>query len=351
MNKQKFRVGVVGAGGFTGLELLRILSSHSHVEIVYATSNEYQNQKVLELFPQLANPSLKDLLFTKHPQSPHDVPDIDFAFTATPDLASLQLAAMLIAKNIRVIDIAGIFRLKDKDIIQHFYGIAHDQPELLSQAVYGLPEVYREQIQSAALVANPGCYPTSVLLPLFAIREFLTFFDSSIIVDSKSGTSGAGGRKEKESLTFSSVNENFRAYKVEKHQHQPEIQSYLNQFSNHPFSVRFTPHLLPIERGILSTIYLRVKKENKDNFDCKKMVSACQQFAEQEQFIRFYESPNDIDIKKIVRTNFLDFSFVYDETNHIVVMISTIDNLMKGAASQAIQNFNIMIQKNEQEAL
>lgn len=351
MIKKKIKVGIIGAGGFTGLELLRILSLHSHAEIVYATSNEYQNQKVVDLFPQLDCPALANLIFTTHPQSWQDLPNIDFAFTATPDLVSLQLAPMLLSQNIRVIDIAGIFRLKNKQVIQDFYGIDHNQPELLSQAVYGLPEVYRKQIQAATLVANPGCYPTSVLLPLFAIRPFLSFFDNLLIVDSKSGTSGAGGRKEKESFTFSSVNENFRAYKVEQHQHQPEIQSYLNQFSNHSFAVRFTPHLLPLERGILSTIYLRVKTENKNNFDYKEMTSACQQFAEQEQFIRFYENPNDINIKKTVRTNFLDFSFVYDEINQVVVMVSAIDNLMKGAASQAVQNLNVMIQENEREGL
>lgn len=346
------KVGIIGAGGFTGQELLQLLAKHEQTDVIYATSNEYKEQKVSETFRSLAHPSLNALTFSAHPKTQAEVeklPPLDLLFTATPDDVSLQLIPWFRKKNIRVIDIAGIFRLKDKEQIQKFYNIDHDQPQLLQQAVYGLPEVYREEIKKAELVANPGCYPTSVLLPFFAIKEFLSKTETTIIVDAKSGTSGAGGRKEKDSLSYSGVNENFRAYKIAAHQHQPEIQLYANLFANsaNPLRVRFTPHLLPLSRGIFSTAYISVK----ETIDFSQWVKAARDFAQQETFVRFYENANDVEIKKVARTNFLDFSLTYDDENRLVVMTSAIDNLLKGAAGQAVQNMNLMYGLPEHTAL
>lgn len=346
-----FKVGIIGAAGFSGQELMRILAKHERVQLSYLTSGEYQNKKVCEVFPSLCLPSLQkqDAHFLPHPQKPEDIPSLDFAFTATPDAASLQLIPWLLQKNIRVIDIAGIFRLHDIDVIAKVYNLQHNQPQLLQEAVYGLPELYAAEISKARLVANPGCYATSALLPLVAVKDFLPQFLFPVIVDAKSGTSGAGGRKEKDGLSYSSVNENFRAYKVALHQHQPEIEQYARAFSKvGDLRVRFTPHLLPLERGIFSTLYLHAKD---DSLDSQAVQKACARFAEQNTFARFYENPNDLQIKHTACTNFADFSFYWDKENQTLILLSVIDNLLKGAAGQAVQNFNLMSGQKISEAL
>jgi N-acetyl-gamma-glutamyl-phosphate reductase len=332
------RVGILGAGGFTGQELIRILGRHPYAEIVYITSSEYASKPLAEVFPQLAFGATKKLVFSPHPQQAQDAGALDAIFLATPDEVSLRWAPQFLAQGVKVIDISGAFRLLNKAEFKEYYGLEHDQPAALRQAVYGLSEVNREKIRSASLIANPGCYPTAALLPLYAYRALI---DTSrpLIIDAKSGTSGAGGRKEKDSLGYSTVYENFRAYKTEKHQHTPEIvQEFSRMLSGSRVSLKFTPHLLPMYRGILSSTYAFVKP----GVSAKHCLDAGQSFAEKEIFVRYRSSVNHVELRSVQHTNFCDYAHHLDEKNGLLQIVSAIDNLMKGAAGQAVQNMNLM---------
>jgi N-acetyl-gamma-glutamyl-phosphate reductase len=335
---KSIRVGILGAGGFTGQELIRIFGRHPHVELVYITSSEYVSKPLAEVFPGLASPATKDLVFSPHPQKAHDAGTLDAIFLATPDDVALRWAPQFVAAGTKVIDISGAFRLLDKAEFKEYYGLDHDQPAALSQAVYGLTEVNREKIRAASLIANPGCYPTAALLPLYAYRELI---DTSrpLIIDAKSGTSGAGGRKEKDSLGYSTVYENFRAYKTANHQHAPEIvQEFSRMLSGSSVSLRFTPHLLPMYRGILSSTYAFVKP----GISAKDCLDAGQSFADREIFARYRNGVNLVELRSVQNTNFCDYAHHFDEKNGLLQIVSAIDNLMKGAAGQAVQNMNLM---------
>lgn len=336
MNKP-VRVGILGAGGFTGQELMRIFGRHPYAELVYITSSEYASQRLADVFPALASPATRDLIFSPHPQQPRDVRALDAVFLATPDDVALRWAPRFVEAGIRVIDISGAFRLQDKAEFKAYYGLDHDQPDALGQAVYGLTEVNRDKIRTARLVANPGCYPTAALLPLFAYRELI---DNTrpLIIDAKSGTSGAGGRKEKDSLGYSTVYENFRAYKTEHHQHAPEIAQEFSRMVGGSVLLRFTPYLLPLYRGILCTTYAFVKTGVRAG-DC---AEAGVSFAERELFTRFRSGANQVDLRSVQHTNFCDFAHHFEEETGLLQIVSAIDNLMKGAAGQAVQNMNLM---------
>ncbi len=334
MNKT-LRIGILGAGGFTGQELISILSRHSAASLSYLTSTEYAGKKLADVFPALVTPSSRDLVFTAHPQQLSDVPPLDAIFLATPDEVSLKWAPQFVQSGVKVIDIAGAFRLKNKADFKEYYGLDHNAPEALSAAVYGMPETGREAIKQANLVANPGCYPTAALLPLFVYRDLIDF-TKPLIIDAKSGTSGAGGRKEKDGLGYSTVYENFRSYKTASHQHAPEIAQQLAQFAGRPVSLRFTPYLLPMYRGILSTAYVTPKT----GVTPADFLTAASQV--KETFLRFRASVDLVELRAVQNTNFCDYSHHFDEKTGIVEIISAIDNLMKGAAGQAVQNMNLM---------
>ncbi len=342
------RAAILGAGGFTGQELLRLFASRDDVSIELVTSNEYAGKRLSQVFPQLQTNRYLSLVFSRHPDTADDLPEVDIVFLAVPDEAALHWAPLLLERNIRVIDISGSFRLQDPTQFQTYYKLEHSHPHLLKEAVYGLCELNREQIKGARLLANPGCYPTSITIPLLAMKEYLNIFSPRLVIDAKSGTSGAGGRKEKDSLGYSTVYENFRAYRIEGHQHTPEIEQTAALLFGCPITARFTPHLLPMFRGILSNTYLFC---NDGTIDFIKLQQAADGFAEQEPFVRYYRDPNKIELKNVQQTNFVDFSLYYDERNRIVQVISATDNLGKGAAGQAIQNMNLMFSKKETEGL
>lgn len=331
------RVGILGAGGFTGQELIRIFARHPFVELCYITSSEYAGKLLANVFPALDFPAKASLAFSPHPKSINDVPELDAVFLATPDEVALHWAPQFFALGVKVIDISGAFRLHDTGEFQLYYGLAHSAPDLLKEAVYGLTEVNRERIRTARLIANPGCYPTAALLPLYAYRNLIDC-SRALIIDAKSGTSGAGGRKEKDSLGYSTVYENFRAYKVENHQHTPEIAQELSRMTESKVALRFTPHLLPMYRGIHSTTYAFLRP-NVSTADCQKAAEA---FAAQEHFIRYRRNPNEIELRSVQHTNFCDFSHYVDEKNGLIQIVSAVDNLMKGAAGQAVQNMNLL---------
>lgn len=343
----KSKIAIIGAGGFTGLELMRLISQRDDIEINRITSNEYEGKNLTDVFPSLQNESIKNLQFTKHPESPEELKKIDFVFLATPDSVSMEWAEKLIEKNIKVIDISGAFRIKNKEIWEKYYKLTHTTFSLVENgtAVYGLVEKNRESIKSAKLIANPGCYPSSVLLPFLYLKNHLSLFQESIIIDSKSGTSGAGGRKEKDSLGFSTVYENFRAYRIEAHQHQPEIEQEINNLTDKKFRVRFTPHLLPLFRGIYSISYLKPK----DGVipDMENIKLDIQSKVQNETFIRFYNNPNLLELKNVQNTNFVDFAIHYDDYANVFMIMSVIDNLRKGAAGSAVQNLNLMMGLDE----
>ncbi len=331
------RVGILGAGGFTGQELIRIFLRHPHTELVYITSSEYAQKPLAEVFPNLVSRVTRKLVFSPHPQQTQDAGTLDVIFLATPDDVALRWAPQFMAAGIKVIDISGAYRLLNKAEFKEYYGLDHDQPAALSEAVYGLTEVNREKIRAARLIANPGCYPTAALLPLYAYRDLI---DASrpIIIDAKSGTSGAGGRKEKDGLGYSTVYENFRAYKTAKHQHAPEIAQEFSRMTGVPTVLRFTPHLLPMYRGILSNTYAYLKP----GVDEKSCTDAAQAFSEKEPFVRYRTNCDLIELRAVQHGNFCDFSHHVDEKNGLIEIVSAIDNLMKGAAGQAVQNMNLM---------
>lgn len=332
------RVGILGAGGFTGQELIRIFGRHPHVELAYITSSEYVTKPLAEVFPALASPATANMVFSPHPQKTQDSGALDAIFLATPDDVAMRWAPQFVAAGTRVIDISGAFRLHEKAEFREYYGLDHDQPEALSQAVYGLTEVNREKIRKAKLVANPGCYPTAALLPLYAYRDLIDT-TRPLIIDAKSGTSGAGGRKEKDSLGYSTVYENFRAYKTANHQHAPEIvQEFSRMVGNNTISLRFTPHLLPMYRGILASTYAFVKP----GVSARDCVAAGEALAASEVFARYRDSANLVELRAVQNTNFCDYAHHFDEKNGLLQIISAIDNLMKGAAGQAVQNMNLM---------
>ncbi len=334
---KKIHVGIIGGGGFTGRELIKLLLSHRVVSLDFVTSDKYANQKVSNIYPELGLiPS--HLVFKNHPQDISDFGSLDVVFISAPEQVALQWTELLLKNNIRVIDIGGSFRLDEVDIFEEYYEMSHSSSHLLSEAVYGLSEVFRLKIASSQLVANPGCHATASLLPLWFLKDDLKDQVDLIIIDAKAGVSGAGARKEEDSLAFSHIYENCYSYKINKHQHTPEIQTQLRKWLGAKTYIRFIPHLLPIFRGILSTIYIPLSNK----IDFKRMKENVKNKLSREACIRFYDTPNLVQIKNVQYTNFLDFSMCYDLNSNVLSIISVIDNLGKGAAGQAVKNMDIM---------
>jgi len=359
-------IGIMGAGGFTGRELLSILKNHTFVKVVYITSNAYKGQKLKDIFAELDHPQLKNLIFEEHPKSIDDLSQrdekIDLMFLATPDLVSLEWAKKLLDANIKVIDLGGTYRLNNTSDYPEYYGFEHEQPNLLEQAIYGMCEINRQKIMNSNFIANPGCYTTAAILPMVYLckalkkvypqKKFSELFYTNYIIDAKSGSSGAGGRKEKDSLGFSTVYENFRAYKVKKHQHIPEIEQQVSNFTDQDVKIRFVPHLLPVFRGILLSSYLTLNNlADVKSLDTKSISGVIKDLIKEEPFVRFYDTPEEIQLNKVQHTNFIDFSFYFDERTNVFMIISAIDNLKKGAAGSAVQNMNLMFDFNEIDSL
>lgn len=329
------KVAVVGASGYTGLELLRLLARHPEVEISSITSRQYAGQSIASVFPALANVVDQNCEAV-------DVDKIaaaaDFVFTALPHKTAMEVVPGFLARGCRVVDLSADYRLRDRAVYEQWYQ-EHSSPELLEQAVYGLPELYREQIRQAALVANPGCYPTSIALALAPLLHHAVIDHRTLIIDSKSGTSGAG-RSAKTASLFCEVNEGFKAYSVASHRHTPEIEQTLSAICGEAVIVNFTPHLLPVNRGILSTCYASLVAD----IDQSALCALYQHYYEQQPFVRIMPGGQLPNVAFIKGSNFADLGFVVDERTRRVIVVAAIDNLVKGAAGQAIQNMNIMLQ-------
>lgn len=325
-------LGIVGVTGYTGQELVRILIKHPRVKISGLFSRSSYGKSAQVLFPEFA--SKLDLVCAK-PGLKNISGKCDLVFLALPHTSSMKLAPKLIKAGIKVIDLSADYRLKDTKTYAKFYAAKHQDPIGLKQAVYGLPELYREKIRNAKLIANPGCYPTAALLSLAPLLDSHIADLSSIIIDAKSGISGAG-KKLAEGSLLKEAQEDFKAYKVGVHQHIPEINQELSKLSGRGVNVIFVPHLLPINRGILETIYLKKSHKAKG----KNLIKLYKHFYKKEPFVRIKAEGSMPRIKDVVGTNFCDIGI--KEESDSVIVIAVIDNLIKGASGQAVQNMNII---------
>ena len=329
-------VGIVGVTGYTGQELVRILLKHPKARISGLFSRSSHGKSAKEIFPEFA--SKLNLVCEKT-----DIKNIsskcDLVFLALPHTSSMNLAPQLIKAGIRVIDLSADYRLKDSRTYAKFYDVKHIDSIGLKKSVYGLPELNRDKIKNARLLANPGCYPTAALLGVAPLIASKAVDLSSIIIDAKSGFSGAG-KKFAENFLLTGAREDFKAYKVGVHQHTPEINQELSGLSGSRINVVFVPHLLPIHRGILETIYLKKKPRGKGIGKGKDLIELYKKFYKKEPFVRIKAEGFMPRIKDVTNTNFCDIG-IKDSGDNIIV-VSVIDNLLKGASGQAVQNMNIM---------
>jgi len=327
------RAGIVGVSGYSGGETLKLLLNHPQVRVTYVSANNTQGP-VDTLWPSLKGRT-NLICHTYDPAKAVD--QCDLVFLAVPHTVAMRVAPDLLKNKKKVIDLSADYRLTSVDAYLNWYGQAHTDTEHLSTAVYGLCELFREKIRTAELIANPGCYPTGSLLGLLPLVSTDTENIESIIIDAKSGVSGAG-KKLAEGLMFAQVNENFKAYKVLNHQHTPEIEQILSQVASRELSVSFVPHLLPVTRGILSTIYVRCVRTPK----LDAMTDVYNKFYKTEPFVRVLPSGDQPELRTVNHTNYCDIALAVNEQQNLVVITTAIDNLMKGAAGQAVQNMNIM---------
>jgi len=339
------KVAIVGASGYSGEELVRLLLSHPNVELAAVTSRQYAGQGLAQVFPKFANhPRAKDLRFSE-PKAELLAKQAQIVFLALPHGVAAEYAVPLLQLGCQVIDLSADFRLKSAAVYKDFYAHDHPAPELLAQAVYGLPEVHRAEIKKASLIASPGCYPTSVLLPTVPLLKAGLIKPTGIIADSLSGVSGAG-RKVEQDLLFVECNESVRPYGVPKHRHLSEIEHELSLAADTEVTIQFTPHLIPINRGILTTLYLAPAEHFSDAAGMKALaekLSTCfQQAYGNEPFVRLLEGKALPDTKNVAGTNVIEIAWRLDPRTGRLIVMSAEDNLVKGASGQAVQCLNIM---------
>jgi len=339
MQAQKIKIGIVGGTGYTGVELLRLLCVHPNVEVVAVTSRGEAGMPVAQMYPSLRG--YIDLNFTD-PESSH-LNKCDLVFFATPNGIAMKQTRELIGSGVRVIDLAADFRIKDISTWEKWYGMTHACPELVAQAVYGLPEINRDQIKTAQLIANPGCYPTAVQLGFLPLLEAEVIDSSYLIADAKSGVSGAGRKSEVSSL-FSEAGDNFKAYGVAGHRHLPEISQGLSIIANRKVGLTFVPHLTPLIRGIHATLYAKVTK----TIDLQALYEARFQ---NERFVDVLPAGSHPETRSVRGSNQCRIAVHQPQGGDVVVILSVIDNLVKGAAGQALQNMNIMFGLSENTGL
>ncbi|NJC88123.1 MAG: N-acetyl-gamma-glutamyl-phosphate reductase [Desulfuromonas sp.] len=335
-------VAVIGASGYTGVELLRLLAGHPQVTVTCVTSRQQAGQTLGEVFPSLAG--IYDLTFEA--VEPAALAErAELVFLAVPHQAAMGMVPELLAAGCRVIDLSADYRLRDAAVYAEWYE-PHQTPELLTEAIYGLPELYREQVRGARLVANPGCYPTSVALALTPLLRNRLIDPATIIVDSKSGTSGAG-RAAKIDTLYCEVNEGFKAYGLPRHRHTPEIEQTLSDAAGRPVTISFTPHLVPANRGILSTCYASLAGAS----SLAELLEVYRQTYAGEVFVRVLPEGRLPNISQVRGSNFCDIGLAVDPRTGRVIVVAAIDNLVKGAAGQALQNMNLMFGLKESEGL
>ncbi len=339
MSKPMIKIGIVGGTGYTGVELLRLLSAHPHAEVQAITSRGEAGIALANYFPSLLGSPLSHLQFTDPTTT--DLTLCDVVFFATPHGIAMRDAPALLAAGTKIIDLAADFRIQDTAIFQQWYGLEHSCPDLLKQAVYGLPEIHRQQIRTAQVVGNPGCYPTLVQLGFFPLLQAQAIDPLSLIADCKSGVSGAG-RKAETGLLLSECSDNFKAYGVTGHRHTPEILQGLRAISPSA-DIIFTPHLVPMIRGMFGTLYARLTDEQCDVHALFEQQYANEPFVEVLPKGMFPETRWARGANKIY--------FAVHQQGHQVRILAAQDNLVKGAAGQAIQNMNILFDLPETTGL
>lgn len=339
------KVAIVGASGYSGEELVRLLINHPHVELTAVTSRQSAGQTVAQVFPKFAShPKSKQLRFTE-PNAELLSKQAELVFLALPHGVAAEFAVPLMQTGCVVIDLSADFRLKSPEVYKEFYAHDHPAPELLQKSVYGLPEVYRKQIKDALLVASPGCYPTSILLPTLPLLRERLIHPHSIIADSLSGVSGAGRKAEVDYL-FCECNESVRPYGVPKHRHLSEIEEQMSLAAGEPVTIQFTPHLIPVNRGILTTLYIAPMEHFKDATGAAALgekIAACYERAyANEPFVRVLEGKALPDTKNVVGTNVVEIAWRLDPRTGRLIVMSAEDNVVKGASGQAVQSMNIL---------
>ena len=337
------KAGIIGATGYAGAELVRILTGHKDVQIVWYGSRSYIDQKFADIYRNFFR-IVDARCLDDHMEELAE--EADVIFTATPQGYCASVISEAILSKTQIIDLSADFRIKDVDIYEKWYGIKHQSPQFIEEAVYGLCEINREEIRQARLVANPGCYTTCSILTAYPLAKEGVIDMNTLIVDAKSGTSGAG-RGAKVANLFCEVNENIKAYGVTTHRHTPEIEEQLSYAAGEPVLLNFTPHLVPMNRGILATEYASLKKP----VTMEEVGRIYQEYYGGERFIRLLEPGTCPETRWVEGSNYVDIGFQIDARTGRIVMMGAIDNLVKGAAGQAVQNMNLMFGLPENEGL
>jgi len=332
------KTGIVGGTGYTGVELLRILAVHPEVEVKCITSRSEAGMPVADMYPNLRGHF--DLAFSE--PDPAVLAECDLVFFATPHGVAMRMVPELMAAGVRVVDLSADFRIKDLDVWAQWYGMAHETPEWVAKAVYGLPEVVRDEIRQAQLVANPGCYPTAVQLGFLPLLEAGLVDSTRLIADGKSGASGAG-RQGKTGMLHGEVGESFKAYGASGHRHLPEIRQGLTNAAGKPVGVTFVPHLVPMVRGIEATLYAELN----DAADFDRLQALFEERYKNEPFVDVMPFGSHPETRSVRGANQCRMALHRQEQSNMVIVSSVIDNLVKGAAGQAVQNMNIMFGLDE----
>ncbi len=336
------KVAVLGATGYAGIELVRILSAHPEVELCILGSHSFDGKPIDEVYGNFDH--VLDLTCTELDLD--EVAKCDVAFTALPHGASKDVIPSLIEKGIKVIDLSGDFRYDDIKVYEKWYGQEHSSPELLEEAVYGLCELYRDKVKGARLIGNPGCYTTCSILGAYPVLKSGLGKAENIIVDAKSGVTGAG-RGLGLAYHFCECTENTKAYKIATHRHTSEIEQELSKAAGEEVMISFTPHLIPQKRGILATIYVNLTKP----CTTEELVNIYKEFYKDEYFVRVKDAGKLPETKHVAGSNFVDIGIVVDERLNRAVIVSAIDNIYKGAAGQAVQNMNLMFGLDEKTGI
>ncbi|HXW85121.1 MAG TPA: N-acetyl-gamma-glutamyl-phosphate reductase [Candidatus Binataceae bacterium] len=343
MAHDKVKVGVVGASGYSGIEAVRLLAGHPFVELSVLTSEHYAGREVVEVYRHLAGidlPPFEELragLFRGRAEA---------VLACLPEKVGAATVAELVQSGIKVVDLSADFRLKDPAAYRATYGVEHPAPELLRETVYGLSEFHRQELRSARVVANPGCFPTGALLALLPLIRRDLIEPSSIVIDAKSGTTGARRAPAIDQL-FAEVNENFRAYNVGRHRHTPEMEQEIGDVLGREVAIMFVPHLLPVTRGILTSIFMRPRAGTTEH----DVAAAFEASFAKSRFVRILKPGELPELRNVRATNFCEIAFVLDRRSQTLLVLTAIDNLGKGAAGQAIQNLNLMLGFDEAAGL
>lgn len=337
------KAGIIGATGYAGGELVRILTGHKDVEIKWYGSRSYIDKKYAEVYQNMFQ-IVDDKCMDDNMEALAD--EVDVIFTATPQGLCASLVNEEILSKVKIVDLSADFRIKDVATYEEWYKIQHPTPQFIPEAVYGLCEINREAVKKARLVANPGCYPTCSTLSIYPLLKEGLIDPGTIIIDAKSGTSGAGRGAKVDNL-YCEVNENIKAYGVANHRHTPEIEEQLSYAADQPVLINFTPHLVPMNRGILITAYASLKKE----VSYEEVKAAYDKYYANEKFVRVLEKDVCPQTKWVEGSNYVDVNFKIDPRTKRVIMMGAMDNLVKGAAGQAVQNMNLMFGLKESEGL